>query len=569
MSAPAQDGQAQAQNNNPLRQRINELRQNQKYKTLILPEQVTLQHFPFLAEVTMKQYQTGMSNLWQAIATKPEADPQHQQALIKCQQFSQNLIKQLNAHRQTQGTQQVNGQATAAQQTTTNSQANQANQANQARAPSQPPQQQVSTQQASQNQTQNASQSTEDQSQSQKPVQQPMQLQLVTSDQQMELPPEVKQRVENMHFEAPNNLQGDAAANWRAEAQKRYSRALLDQYKAKANIVRAEQLIQTAHSKGQEVPPGVHEAKKVEEEKFRNGQQLIDSLTRAQNANKAPAAQAAARVIQQTNAQMQTQNGDNRPSSQGQTAINPAIAAAQQQMRTSMTPPMQGQQQQMGPTASHLGQNNGFAHPQQSFNLQRPQPNPTQATQMKYPTPPTSLAPGSLANQSPVPLTHQAAVAAAARSHSQATPGGIPQLTSQGSFTQNMDSKATNKYPTSFNKNWTPQTPQPANMQATARPTLTGLNSGPMGVMGQPAIQKQPPFLLQGQGDRVLDKKKLDELVRQVTGGSGEGLQPEVEEVSNSGSSFPSRSATNLCFPSPSSNWPMNSSTMLLLVHAS
>jgi len=53
-----------------------------------------------------------------------------------------------------------------------------------------------------------------------------------------------------------------------------------------------------------------------------------------------------------------------------------------------------------------------------------------------------------------------------------------------------------------------------------------------MGMMGQPAIQKQPPFLLQGQGDRVLDKKKLDELVRQVTGGSGEGLQPEVEEVS-------------------------------------
>jgi len=55
-----------------------------------------------------------------------------------------------------------------------------------------------------------------------------------------------------------------------------------------------------------------------------------------------------------------------------------------------------------------------------------------------------------------------------------------------------------------------------------------------MGMMGQPAIQKQPAFLLQGQGDRVLDKKKLDELVRQVTGGSGEGLQPEVEEVSSS-----------------------------------
>lgn len=531
MSAPAQDGQAPAQTSNPLRQRMHELRQNQKYKTLILPEQVTLQYFPFLAEATMKQYQTGMSNLWQAIATKAEDDPQHQQALAKCQQFSQNLIKQLNSHRQTQGAQQSNGQAATSQQVTASSQVNQAAQA---RAPSQPPQQQqqATNQQASQNQPQNASQPTQDQNQSSVPQSIPQQLQ--TMDQQSELPADLKQRVESMHFEAPNNLQGNAAAEWRAEAQKRYSRALQDQYQAQMKISRAEQIIRSAKSKGQEIPANVLEIKGEEEKKSRASQQLIDSLTRGQNANNAPAAQAAARVIQQTNAQIQSQNGENmqnRPSSQGQTAMNPAIAAAQQQqMRTSMTPPVQSQQQpqQMGVNAH---QNNGFAHPQQPFNLQRPQPNPTQATQMKYPTPPTSLAPGSLTNQSPVPLTHQAAVAAAARSHSQATPGGIPQLTSQGSFTQNMNDKTTNKYPSSFNKNWTPQTPQPANMQATARPTLTGLNSGPMGVMGQPAIQKQPPFLLQGQGDRVLDKKKLDELVRQVTGGSGEGLQPEVEEV--------------------------------------
>jgi hypothetical protein len=64
---------------------------------------------------------------------------------------------------------------------------------------------------------------------------------------------------------------------------------------------------------------------------------------------------------------------------------------------------------------------------------------------------------------------------------------------------------------------------------------MTGINSGPAGVMGQPAIQKQPAFLLQGTGERVLDKKKLDELVRQVTGGSGEGLGAEVEEVSSAG----------------------------------
>lgn len=41
---------------------------------------------------------------------------------------------------------------------------------------------------------------------------------------------------------------------------------------------------------------------------------------------------------------------------------------------------------------------------------------------------------------------------------------------------------------------------------------------------------------MEGEGDRVLSKKKLDELVRQVTGGGqgldgGEGLTPDVEEV--------------------------------------
>jgi transcription initiation factor TFIID subunit 12 len=41
---------------------------------------------------------------------------------------------------------------------------------------------------------------------------------------------------------------------------------------------------------------------------------------------------------------------------------------------------------------------------------------------------------------------------------------------------------------------------------------------------------------MEGDGDRVLSKKKLDELVRQVTGGGeglggGELLAPDVEEV--------------------------------------
>jgi transcription initiation factor TFIID subunit 12 len=54
--------------------------------------------------------------------------------------------------------------------------------------------------------------------------------------------------------------------------------------------------------------------------------------------------------------------------------------------------------------------------------------------------------------------------------------------------------------------------------------------------MAQPVLQKTPGYSMEGDGDRVLSKKKLDELVRQVTGGGeglggGENLTPEVEEV--------------------------------------
>lgn len=77
--------------------------------------------------------------------------------------------------------------------------------------------------------------------------------------------------------------------------------------------------------------------------------------------------------------------------------------------------------------------------------------------------------------------------------------------------------------------------PQPVAMPP-ARPTLSG-GSGNVGggVMGQPAFQKPPQYAVADEAGRVLNKNKLDELVRQVTGGSeglgGEGVSADVEEV--------------------------------------
>lgn len=68
------------------------------------------------------------------------------------------------------------------------------------------------------------------------------------------------------------------------------------------------------------------------------------------------------------------------------------------------------------------------------------------------------------------------------------------------------------------------------------RPTYSGGGSIGGGVMNQPVLPKTPAYQLEGEGERVLNKKKLDELVRQVCGGTAEGqegnmLTPEVEEV--------------------------------------
>ncbi|KAL2268325.1 hypothetical protein VTJ83DRAFT_3171 [Remersonia thermophila] len=71
---------------------------------------------------------------------------------------------------------------------------------------------------------------------------------------------------------------------------------------------------------------------------------------------------------------------------------------------------------------------------------------------------------------------------------------------------------------------------------ATGRPTFTGGSGTAGGVLNQPVLAKTPAYQLEGEGERVLNKKKLDELVRQVCGGTAEGqegnlLTPEVEEA--------------------------------------
>lgn len=127
---------------------------------------------------------------------------------------------------------------------------------------------------------------------------------------------------------------------------------------------------------------------------------------------------------------------------------------------------------------------------------------------------------GGMANNTPN-LTGMAAQPGHPHAHPQAA---APTLTSKMPIPKTLHDKAT-------------APPQPVAVgggNTPGRPTYGGGN-GAGGVMNQPIIAKMPVPQFDTEGDHVLSKKKLDELVRQVCGGGSPGadgnyLTPDVEE---------------------------------------
>lgn len=160
-----------------------------------------------------------------------------------------------------------------------------------------------------------------------------------------------------------------------------------------------------------------------------------------------------------------------------------------------------------------------------------------QQQQPQHHSPPATSNPAASASQGPIALSHKDAMAKAAHSYSSQSsvpPHTVSTSTHAHPTMNSREPQSSNaKWPTSKNLNVSPLTPV---AMGPARPTLSGgPSTGATGPMGQPAIQKHPGYVLEGQGERVLSKNKLEELVRQVTGGvDGEGaeaLDPDVEEV--------------------------------------
>lgn len=233
--------------------------------------------------------------------------------------------------------------------------------------------------------------------------------------------------------------------------------------------------------------------------------------------------------------------------------VNSAVEAARNRSLTSVRPTTSpSNHAQTGPSNSNnieIGQHSG-SHDLPLNSQAAPVISSGASSQSQTHSNQPGSTPQSAISQSVRPLSHKAAMAEAAHSytsqpnfqpptsqssghaHPQIGGGNQDQPKNQQTSQQNLINP---RMPIPKDLKVTPPQPVPMGL---ARPTLTGgPTNGAMGPMGQPAIQKHPGYVLEGDGERVLSKKKLEELVRQVTGGSGveneegETLSAEVEEV--------------------------------------
>lgn len=310
----------------------------------------------------------------------------------------------------------------------------------------------------------------------------------------------------------PEEAQNFAQMRAKYQQQNHEGREFLLKFKNQQDTLRAQQIQNPGNLNGIPGPPMAAESV-------------------AHNVQQAPGGAAA-----QTSQQQMGSDQQNQPQN-----VNPALEAARNQAsmaaRPSISPSnnVQPPIRQLPPTPAQippLGTNPGqqaIPHPPPHINTSVGPPQQTQS--------PQSMQPTSAPLGPPHPLTHQDAVAHAARTYSQPN---LQQTTPQSSTHAHPQMGGrdvqNNNVKMPIPKNLNVSQPQSVPM-GPARPSLSGgPSTGAMAPMGQPAIQKHPAYVLEGEGERVLSKKKLEELVRQVTGGGeseeGEGLTAEVEEVS-------------------------------------
>jgi transcription initiation factor TFIID subunit TAF12 len=228
--------------------------------------------------------------------------------------------------------------------------------------------------------------------------------------------------------------------------------------------------------------------------------------------------------------------------------MNMAQQQASQQQGQPQRPQMNAQQMAQAQAAQNMQQQQQQQHAQNSAV-------PQSATQQQVPQQ------NQQQQQRPQPLTHQAAVNQAAQSYSreqqaaqqQGSQQNVPQLPNGQMSLNGVPQSATQTTPSSAYPALQQQThggpsttkfpiPKQLTLDPRTQAPVPGPPSRPTyqssGMMQQPGVQRPAQFTLEGEGDRVLSKRKLDELVRQVTGtpatdpsSDSHALAPDVEEA--------------------------------------
>lgn len=473
--------------------------------TLIKPEQVSkLSHF---SEASKASYAQGIAKLWDQIQHRPQDSQDYQAAYRRLADVTgqiRNQIKKL--HEQANQAALLNGQRPAGQG-------------------------------------------------QQDPRQQPSQGNHVVAPPQggESFSQKVIAKVQGQTFLVPPNLsqQGpEVAQGWLKEARLKYAQHLQKYETATVRMSELSQLSnggRTNSGKGflqeevQALNNRKHQCQRAIQEardylaKFQAQQ---DSIKSGNNATSNFDPNRESGVQQHTTEQPQdTQtNQPHKSTDQGQPhTVTSAVEAARNQPNTDGRPAMSPlTPAQLGPPTVNQGSNSQTPGNQG----QPPSSHPNSAISRGPPSQP-SMNPQSATPQGPLALSHHDAITKAAQSYSQPNyQQSTPQPSSHAHpHISNRDSQTPNTVKMPIPKDLKVPQHQPVTM-GPARPTLTGgPTNGAMGPMGQPAIQKHPGYVLEGEGERVLSKKKLEELVRQVTGGSavdneeGETLSAEVEDV--------------------------------------
>ncbi|GAB7350977.1 hypothetical protein MBLNU459_g1474t1 [Dothideomycetes sp. NU459] len=543
---------------------------------MIKPEHVA--RIPMLSDQQKTHYRDGLTKLWAAMDAHPKDSEQHQQAVSKIKQVSRELMRQVSNWNKTGGNPAQRPNSQGQQQQRPNPQQTQP--ASQAQAPQQQQQQQQQQPQQSQPQQQQAQPPAQQQQQQSGGPQQGQQAQQA----QIQLSAGAKNYLQNFKIFPPANIQPNTPEfeNYKARTLRMLSQAIMAQESSVSRYQSFNEKITQLESSGQDVPPELSQAREQAKNMVQGAKAKGDAMRADNDKNKAywlaktkangaaappsngdsgsPHPNSVQNQMQNQNqnqvpgqAQLQqqqhqqTQQQMRQPQSQPQMnngapmyAANPALDNAQNQAaRPSMSPamstPFQGQNQSTA--GMHAGQPGGQMPQQQQQQQQQGQQPPNSAAPRPAPMPQQHpfQSPSTQAGGTVQPLTHQAAINQANRSYSQqhSTQQQVTPTTADGTpFSQmpNQNPMSVNqKFPVPKQLVVPPVTPVP---MGPARPTFGGPSNGAPGMMGQPALAKHPGFILEGEGDRVLSKKKLDELVRQVTGGGeGDGLTPDVEEA--------------------------------------